>query len=210
MVASEVVWDVASMRDQVAGRVRAAAPTCRPRPKTAWLAKLRRQFFSGVGVRDDARPAPIAGCIRNSSTAAMARPQVTAGSKVGRLSQAAGLSLDEIQSMLSPHRGPEIDRKPLAAKADEIDTQVRQMRAMSRGLRHAAALLVAGGAAGQGRRHHRLDREDRRVHHGGPHRHAAGDSRDGAAASRSERGRPVTNSRVRVSSRSRYGRPTRH
>jgi DNA-binding transcriptional MerR regulator len=55
------------------------------------------------------------------------------------LGQAAGLSLDEIQSMLSPHGGPHIDRKLLAAKADEIDKQVRQLRAMSRGLRHAAA-----------------------------------------------------------------------
>jgi len=55
------------------------------------------------------------------------------------LGQAAGLSLDEIQSMLSPHGGPNIDRKLLVAKADEIDNQVRQLRAMSRGLRHAAA-----------------------------------------------------------------------
>lgn len=41
--------------------------------------------------------------------------------------------------MLSPLGGPKIDRQLLAAKADEIDTQVRQLRAMSRGLRHAAA-----------------------------------------------------------------------
>ena len=55
------------------------------------------------------------------------------------LGQAAGLSLDEIQSMLSPHGSPTIDRQLLATKADEIDAQVRQLRAMSRGLRHAAA-----------------------------------------------------------------------
>ena len=55
------------------------------------------------------------------------------------LGQAAGLSLDEIQSMLSPHGEPNIDRQLLAAKADQIDAQVRQLRAMSRGLRHAAA-----------------------------------------------------------------------
>lgn len=55
------------------------------------------------------------------------------------LGQAAGLSLDEIQSMLSPQGGPAIDRRLLASKADEIDLQVRQLRAMSRGLRHAAA-----------------------------------------------------------------------
>lgn len=55
------------------------------------------------------------------------------------LGQAAGLSLDEIQSMLSPHGEASIDRSLLAAKADEIDAKVRQLRAMSRGLRHAAA-----------------------------------------------------------------------
>lgn len=55
------------------------------------------------------------------------------------LGQAAGLSLDEIQSMLSPHGEAHIDRSLLAAKADEIDAKVRQLRAMSRGLRHAAA-----------------------------------------------------------------------
>lgn len=55
------------------------------------------------------------------------------------LGQAAGLSLDEIQSMLSSRGTPNIDRNLLAAKADEIDAKVRQLRAMSRGLRHAAA-----------------------------------------------------------------------
>jgi len=55
------------------------------------------------------------------------------------LGQAAGLSLDEIRSMLSPEGGPNIDRKLLAAKAEEIDRTVRQLRAVSRGLRHAAA-----------------------------------------------------------------------
>lgn len=55
------------------------------------------------------------------------------------LGQAAGLSLDEVRSMLSPQGAPNIDRQLLAAKADEIDATVRQLRAMSRGLRHAAA-----------------------------------------------------------------------
>ena len=55
------------------------------------------------------------------------------------LGQAAGLSLDEVHSMLSPHGKPNIDRQLLAAKADEIDATVSQLRAMSRGLRHAAA-----------------------------------------------------------------------
>jgi DNA-binding transcriptional MerR regulator len=55
------------------------------------------------------------------------------------LGQAAGLSLDEVHSMLSPSGRPNIDRQLLAAKADEIDTAIRQLQAMSRGLRHAAA-----------------------------------------------------------------------
>lgn len=55
------------------------------------------------------------------------------------LGQSAGLSLDEVHSMLSPDGSPRIDRQLLAAKADEIDTTVVRLRAMSRGLRHAAA-----------------------------------------------------------------------
>ncbi|WP_421882202.1 helix-turn-helix domain-containing protein [Methylibium sp.] len=55
------------------------------------------------------------------------------------LGQAAGLSLDEVHAMLSPQGAPNIDRQVLAAKANEIDATVRQLRAMSRGLRHAAA-----------------------------------------------------------------------
>ena len=55
------------------------------------------------------------------------------------LGQAAGLSLDEVQAMLSAKGQATIDRALLAAKADEIDLRIRQLRAMSRGLRHAAA-----------------------------------------------------------------------
>lgn len=54
------------------------------------------------------------------------------------LGQAAGLSLDEIRSMLSPSGAPNIDRRLLEDKADEIDAQVKRLRAMSKGLRHAA------------------------------------------------------------------------
>lgn len=55
------------------------------------------------------------------------------------LGQAAGLSLDEIQTMLAPGGGgATIDRQLLARKAEEIDAMVLQLRAMSRGLRHAA------------------------------------------------------------------------
>jgi DNA-binding transcriptional MerR regulator len=55
------------------------------------------------------------------------------------LGQAAGLSLVEIRSMLTPKGAPRIDRSLLARKADEIDATIRQLRAVSRGLKHAAA-----------------------------------------------------------------------
>ncbi|SNT31216.1 DNA-binding transcriptional regulator, MerR family [Noviherbaspirillum humi] len=55
------------------------------------------------------------------------------------LGQAAGLSLDEIGSMLSPSGGPAINRQLLSSKADEINRTIAQLRAVSRGLRHAAA-----------------------------------------------------------------------
>ncbi len=54
------------------------------------------------------------------------------------LGQAAGLTLEEIRSMLTPHGPPNIDRQLLAAKADEIDAQIKRLRAVSNGLRHAA------------------------------------------------------------------------
>jgi DNA-binding transcriptional MerR regulator len=54
------------------------------------------------------------------------------------LGQAAGFSLDEIRAMFSPGGRPRIDRQKLAEKAEEIDTTVVQLRAVSRGLKHAA------------------------------------------------------------------------
>lgn len=59
------------------------------------------------------------------------------------LGQAAGLSLDDIRSMLSPNGPPNIDRQLLLAKADEIDALIKRLRAMSSGLRHAAACPAA-------------------------------------------------------------------
>jgi DNA-binding transcriptional MerR regulator len=55
------------------------------------------------------------------------------------LGQAAGFSLTQIRAMFSPSGEPRIDRKALSAKADELDRTVVRLRAMSRGLRHAAA-----------------------------------------------------------------------
>jgi len=55
------------------------------------------------------------------------------------LGQAGGLSLDEIRAMLSPRGAPLVDRQVLAAKADDIDATIKELQAISRGLRHAAA-----------------------------------------------------------------------
>lgn len=54
------------------------------------------------------------------------------------LGRAAGFSLDEIAAMVAEGR-PRIDRRLLAAKADEIDGTIRRLIAMRDGLRHAAA-----------------------------------------------------------------------
>jgi DNA-binding transcriptional MerR regulator len=54
------------------------------------------------------------------------------------LGQAAGFSLDEIAQMFSADGQPSIDRAMLAAKADQVDTLIKRLLAMSSGLRHAA------------------------------------------------------------------------
>jgi DNA-binding transcriptional MerR regulator len=55
------------------------------------------------------------------------------------LGQAGGFSLDEIGAMFTPGGGPNIDRRMLLAKAHEIDRTIQRLKAMSEGLRHAAA-----------------------------------------------------------------------
>jgi DNA-binding transcriptional MerR regulator len=54
------------------------------------------------------------------------------------LGQRAGFSLDEIAGMFTADGRMRIDRKILAAKADELDGTIRQLRSMRDGLRHAA------------------------------------------------------------------------
>lgn len=54
------------------------------------------------------------------------------------LAQSVGFSLKEIGSMFSSDGRLSIDRRMLSAKADEIDRTVKQLKAMSKGLRHAA------------------------------------------------------------------------
>ena len=59
------------------------------------------------------------------------------------LGQAAGFTLEEISLMFTAEGNPQIDRTMLAAKADQIDRTIRQLRAMRNGLRHAAACPAA-------------------------------------------------------------------
>jgi DNA-binding transcriptional MerR regulator len=53
------------------------------------------------------------------------------------LGQAAGFSLDEIAQMFGADGRPNIDRRKLAAKADQVDALIKRLQAMSNGLRHA-------------------------------------------------------------------------
>jgi DNA-binding transcriptional MerR regulator len=55
------------------------------------------------------------------------------------LGRAAGFSLDEIAVMFAPDGRPRINRRMLAAKAEELDRTIRKLNAMRDGLRHAAA-----------------------------------------------------------------------
>lgn len=54
------------------------------------------------------------------------------------LGRAAGFSLEEIATMFAPDGRARIDRRRLAAKADEIDRRIRRLVATRDGLRHAA------------------------------------------------------------------------
>lgn len=54
------------------------------------------------------------------------------------LGRAAGFALDEISLMFAPDGRPRIDRRRLAAKANELDERIRELMAMRDGLRHAA------------------------------------------------------------------------
>ena len=54
------------------------------------------------------------------------------------LGRSAGISLDEIVRMFAPDGRPQIARRVLAAKAEELDAKIRKLSAMRDGLRHAA------------------------------------------------------------------------
>ena len=54
------------------------------------------------------------------------------------LGRAGGLSLDEIGSMLSSTGTPNVDRAALLAKAAEVNTTIKRLKAVSEGLTHVA------------------------------------------------------------------------
>lgn len=55
------------------------------------------------------------------------------------LGRTAGFSLEEIARMFAPDGKPRIDRRLLAAKAEEVDRRIRKLTAVRDGLQHAAA-----------------------------------------------------------------------
>lgn len=55
------------------------------------------------------------------------------------LAGAAGLSLEEVARMFRPDGRLQVDRQLLLTKADELDGTIQKLRAISSGLRHAAA-----------------------------------------------------------------------
>jgi DNA-binding transcriptional MerR regulator len=54
------------------------------------------------------------------------------------LGRTAGFTLDDILQMFAPDGRPSLDRKMLAAKAEELDRTIRGLSAIRDGLRHAA------------------------------------------------------------------------
>ena len=54
------------------------------------------------------------------------------------LGRSAGFSLDEIALMFAPDGRPPINRRMLAAKAEELDKTIRKLTEMRDGLRHAS------------------------------------------------------------------------
>ena len=55
------------------------------------------------------------------------------------LGRSAGFALDEIALMFAADGRPRINRRMLAAKAEELDRTIRKLTEMRDGLRHAAA-----------------------------------------------------------------------
>ncbi|WP_328429493.1 helix-turn-helix domain-containing protein [Streptomyces sp. NBC_00443] len=79
------------------------------------------------------------------------------------LGRTAGFSLDEIARMFTPDGQPSIDRQMLSAKAEELDSRIRELGVLRDSLQHAASCpapshlecptfrrLLAAAASGSG------------------------------------------------------------
>ncbi len=66
-------------------------------------------------------------------------PEVLGRLSLIALGRLAGFSLAEIGGMFGANGAPRIDRALLAAKADELERTISQLRALRKGLDHAAA-----------------------------------------------------------------------
>ena len=127
------------------------------------------------------------GLIRSNGRSGLRRqydPAVLERLALIALGRAAGFSLDEVASMFTPDGRPRIDRKMLAAKADELDETIRKLDAMRDGLRHAAACPAPS--------HLECPRFRRLM------RAAAAGAITGPDARRQVRKRPVAKTRTRV------------
>lgn len=65
-------------------------------------------------------------------------PDVTERLALIALGRVAGFSIEEIAAMIPSNGQPCIDRRVLAAKADELDKRIRQLSAIRDGLRNAS------------------------------------------------------------------------
>jgi DNA-binding transcriptional MerR regulator len=65
-------------------------------------------------------------------------PSVLERLRLIALGRAAGFSLVEIGRMFAPDGRVRIDRRKLAAKAEELERTIRDLSALAEGLRHAA------------------------------------------------------------------------
>jgi DNA-binding transcriptional MerR regulator len=81
------------------------------------------------------------GLIASTGRAGLRRtfaPEVLEQLSLIALGQAAGFSLDEMKGMFRAGKRASIDRPALEAKACEIDSTIRRLQGLSRGLHHAA------------------------------------------------------------------------
>ena len=65
-------------------------------------------------------------------------PEVLLQLKLIAMGKSAGFSLDEIAGMFGKNGAPDLPRKVLHQKADEIDRQIRELAALRDTLRHVA------------------------------------------------------------------------